>query len=1762
MQKIQAGASSKISRLAGQVSLMGKGGPESKEFTKSEFYKGQQEKEYKDFLARRLIGKGLDKKETDNFVNQLRISAPGSKTNATNMISIGRTQIHADEEDFFKVLLHRAENIKGGKKYGASLDAAAGTSQSGSDFLRDIIEETNSLFTTKEFRKGLETKIANQWNAFAGNNLVSNASAILTPQKAVYQDYLGTLSSTKKDFLQRKTAQVLGVSLKDGEGRAVSSDIIREGLARRGFNPNDFSNLRSYLIRNKKMTSGIFEGNFNALGIKPLLISEAIEKGKFSNLSEQDQLIIKNLAGRVSIDDPVSRSIGANKLGGVYQSRSGQTLDFTSVKQTFSNVGHFFAGELQVPIIKLNPADLFGYRSFRQIAERGPLQYSPGRTVQPFGELPNKSAADFYMWRSTKGTKGQVTAYSTDELSGKITGETLRGTYRPLPTRSTEMLTRHARLASGQAGSATYNIGDKPNSFLDRILGGPERTARFKDRMAVDSEQPNSLFRMFSRFSKRSQDVNNPNVISRLLSGDEVLMNDGGVRKPVKIGEVGGKYGLVDKTGRQVHNYSEEQILRGVDSFRKSTFGHGYTDQIMAKLEESLPSIFRLDGLGSVAGIKTPQQARIFETKLEGMKGLFRTRAKAKGLDTRFVEESYSRIRNLIQQSNLLASSNAASKSGTITTRLDELKNEIFRYISQTNAIIGAGSKGTGGVNEMFINIQNILVSLRKTIPPEQYAEAQAAALSTLFNIGAFSTYSQKASSEVNARAALGKVLDIARSSSAAKGTFEPYTRGTISEVTTGIKRPFKSLLPVGKRIFGSAPYQSSQYATDPLGSGQGITFVPTFGTVFEKSPFGAIKSALGIGTYKNTENYSTASTAMSQGVERLNRYFGSIGMQLDVSKFGGPVDLYMRGMVGKRVLPLYAAGVTAFTVDRTIGGAVNEKDTYGERVYSPFFTTKAARGVVEARSMLSGLTPGGMNFEDKKEQLTEGVVPIRQGRFWPLGNTPFAGGKIQYYRPSWYRKLEAGAMFTSDAYGSPMEKFLYYNDISPLRPLDPYRFERKHYSDRPYPVSGEYFTGPFGPAVPALNATLGRILKPRKMMHEGEVSQSLGSYIQAGQSGAYDPTAYISGGGGFGAGGYSQGDNLGGGRLSAANARYGGAAGSPMNTARGITQESIAGLNAPLSQMAYGPTRQRGIMSPTIIGATPPVNPQSPSNQTRELGYRAQEMAGIYGFGFSTLREKLGLGQRDFQGEKPMLQSAAKAYGTTRAFWDLNIGGAGDIPLPAQGALGNLEFSEIIRRFIPQERTGIDYINPIKNTMGQQYPFLPGAEYYTDFTRGDPFTKVQEGELRLPGIGYERFNQLYPDKTGKYGMIDQLRILGDVAPYSNQYKKINSDIDSQDLTVDEKIKVEEIRNRVKNTTKKYSFTPYKYKYDDDSDGGIGLPPSVSRVAKFGEYLAHRDTLINTKFMQKRTAQEDWERRNVYGATFPQWQKPYETFIKPMIQKATQRDPISAAAGLSIVGTAMGRTPKAKVLGGFAGATIGALAGTFGNLSELITGDRYIPKTRKKQLALDEYADILTYTKNTRLAKMAEQSGNRAEANQYRQAAGRTMYGADIYGAPIETLSLAIPKRKREHFAEMINAPEQEREAILSTAPRLERRIYQAAWGMAVEAKPDLGSYFAKHELPDLNWEGWNPNTNMDHIKIKIGENMGLDMAQMGYYPQELKQANLTNPSYPEFSKNERKDGTLEKLRRLLSGAGISGSVTPIANPFGSNNIDISAGIR
>ena len=125
------------------------------------------------------------------------------------------------------------------------------------------------------------------------------------------------------------------------------------------------------------------------------------------------------------------------------------------------------------------------------------------------------------------------------------------------------------------------------------------------------------------------------------------------------------------------------------------------------------------------------------------------------------------------------------------------------------------------------------------------------------------------------------------------------------------------------------------------------------------------------------------------------------------------------------------------------------------------------------------------------KEYIENGYVPIRKGRYWGSGNTPFTGGKVMYFRPNLYRRVEADVEFSDSKWGSRQE---YYNNtwfpnpVNPLAPLNHFIFDRnhydkKHYHDRPY-----LQTAPEGQNIPIIGplfgSTIGKIINPPQKMH------------------------------------------------------------------------------------------------------------------------------------------------------------------------------------------------------------------------------------------------------------------------------------------------------------------------------------------------------------------------------------------------------------------------------------------------------------------------------------------------------------------------------------------------------------------------------------------------------------------------------------------------------------------------------------------------------
>lgn len=202
-------------------------------------------------------------------------------------------------------------------------------------------------------------------------------------------------------------------------------------------------------------------------------------------------------------------------------------------------------------------------------------------------------------------------------------------------------------------------------------------------------------------------------------------------------------------------------------------------------------------------------------------------------------------------------------------------------------------------------------------------------------------------------------------------------------------------------------------------------------------------------------------------------------------------------------------------------------------------------------------------------------------------------------------------------------------------------------------------------------------------------------------------------------------------------------------------------------------------------------------NNYLKDFTGSMRELSGIYNF-----LGELAFGEESFTFE---LENANAMTSFSRHFWDAQAGGIGG------------EFMEIARRFFASEdKTRIKY-NPLRNSMEEWLP--------SRFLTGDPYAELPKGEMRLPGKGYESLNDLHPDMFGEYGAFDRMKILGDVAPTSEEYK-IWRNIARNTITDENLVKqMDEIEQRAQKMSSKHEFYDYRY-YNNNLDTKHGVVKS------------------------------------------------------------------------------------------------------------------------------------------------------------------------------------------------------------------------------------------------------------------------------------------------------------------------------------------------
>lgn len=167
------------------------------------------------------------------------------------------------------------------------------------------------------------------------------------------------------------------------------------------------------------------------------------------------------------------------------------------------------------------------------------------------------------------------------------------------------------------------------------------------------------------------------------------------------------------------------------------------------------------------------------------------------------------------------------------------------------------------------------------------------------------------------------------------------------------------------------------------------------------------------------------------------------------------------------------------------------------------------------------------------------------------------------------------------------------------------------------------------------------------------------------------------------------------------------------------------------------------------------PVPRDEASQLLNELNYRRREAVGLVGFAEGALT-KAAIGREEFFANQQTLGAMGEETGSEYWLWKhMNLG-------------GGMGTTEAVRRFIPRTRSYLETYNPLRNALPSWMP----EDYFLDLRYGNPFQKIPEAEIRLPGEGYAA---LHPEVAGvnpeEYPLSHKVKILGDVAMYSSEYR-------------------------------------------------------------------------------------------------------------------------------------------------------------------------------------------------------------------------------------------------------------------------------------------------------------------------------------------------------------------------------------------------------
>jgi hypothetical protein len=519
-------------------------------------------------------------------------------------------------------------------------------------------------------------------------------------------------------------------------------------------------------------------------------------------------------------------------------------------------------------------------------------------------------------------------------------------------------------------------------------------------------------------------------------------------------------------------------------------------------------------------------------------------------------------------------------------------------------------------------------------------------------------------------------------------------------------------------------------------------------------------------------------------------------------------------------------------------------------------------------------------------------------------------------------------------------------------------------------------------------------------------------------------------------------------------------------------------------------------------LGPGMPVLPEDPTQVANELIYRRREAVGLPGFVAGAVQKSL-TGREEYFQNLQTLGTMGDETGSEYWLWKhMNVGGAAGT-------------SEVVRRFIPRTRSYLETYNPLEWNAPSWFP----KDYFIDLRRGNIFKDIPEAEVRLPGPGYAaRFPELEGVDPNQYPLIHRLKILSDIAMWSDEYKATlaKANAASSQMSDYELDMLQTIKQQVRAKKKRREFTPYRFtedlkpvspeieeKYSATERAVGGLWEKIAHQAQTPlEYLTPMSPA--SKLIGQRSAIEEYIATEAVGTKSSFWDRPIENFLSPAAE-----------------------------------------------MMEYKFGDKTIAETHQQRRDIEKHFDMLEWVKNYRLEKEARTRRDWQAAKEYEEAKKKTLFGTNPFGNPVMAMA-AMPRRERDFFSAFAGAETEEaRREILNLVPEQVGRIYAARWasdeladirdrkeegiatkedekredvlyafrrtqGYAAEDVDELEEqwleetggeipfaewirlkraqkYFATHSLPGADWLGFHSSVDLEDIKLKYVEAAGLD---------------------------------------------------------------------